>query len=160
MKKINNFWFRFSIWLLNSILLLLGFSSCNGDDNGDVGEPLLMYGMPYATYSLKGKVDDAQKQPIPDIEVKIKIGRGGDYHSQIAPLKTNSSGEFSFKENLTSEGKFRLVARDADGAVNGSFKSDSIDITMDKPSGGDGSWFQGSASKEDIVITLQKDEAK
>ena len=159
MKKINNFWFRFSIWLLNSILLLLGFSSCNGDDNGDVGEPLLMYGMPYATYSLKGKVVDAQKQPIPDIEVKIKIGRGGDYHSQIAPLKTNSSGEFSFKENLTSEGKFRLVARDADGAVNGSFKSDSIDITMDKPSGGDG-WFRGTTSKEDIVITLQKDEAK
>ncbi len=152
MKKINNFWFRFSIWLLNSILLLLGFSSCDS-------EQPVAYGQPYATYSLKGKVVDAQKQPIPDIEVKIKIGRGGDYHSQIAPLKTNSSGEFSFKENLTSEGKFRLVARDADGAVNGSFKSDSIDITMDKPSGGDG-WFRGTTSKEDIVITLQKDEAK
>ena len=152
MKKINNFWFRFSIWLLNSILLLVGFSSCDS-------EQPVSYGEPYATYSLKGKVVDAQKQPIPDIEVKIKIGRGGDYHSQIAPLKTNSSGEFSFKENLTSEGKFRLVARDADGAVNGSFKSDSIDITMDKPSGGDG-WFRGTTSKEDIVITLQKDEAK
>ena len=119
-----------------------------------------MYGTPYATYSLKGKVVDAQKQPIPDIEVKIKIGNGNVYYSPIASLKTNSSGEFSFKENLTAEGKFRLVARDADGAANGSFKSDSIEITMDKPSGGDGSWFQGSASKEDIVITLQKDEAK
>lgn len=153
MKKVKNVWLRCSAWLLNSILLLLGFSSCDG--NGSE-----MYGTPYATYSLKGKVVDAQKQPIPDIEVKIKIGRGGDYHSQIAPLKTNASGEFSFKENLTAEGKFRLVARDADGAANGSFKSDSIEITMDKPSGGDGSWFQGSASKEDIVITLQKDEAK
>ncbi|MFW9608314.1 MAG: radical SAM-associated putative lipoprotein [Prevotella sp.] len=91
--------------------------------------------------------------------MKIKIGRGGDYHSQIAPLKTNASGEFSFKENLTAEGKFRLIARDADGAANGSFKSDSIDITTDKPSGGDG-WFRGTTSKEDIVITLQKDEAK
>jgi putative lipoprotein (rSAM/lipoprotein system) len=119
-----------------------------------------MYGTPYATYSLKGKVVYAQKQPIPDIEVKIKIGRGGDYHSQIAPLKTNASGEFAFKENLTIDGKFRLMARDVDGTANGSFKSDSIEITMDKPSGGDGSWFQGSASKEDIVITLQKDEAK
>ncbi|MBP9771218.1 radical SAM-associated putative lipoprotein [Candidatus Gracilibacteria bacterium] len=153
MKKINNFWFRFSIWLLNSILLLLGFSSCDS-------EQPVAYGQPYATYSLKGKVVDAQKQPIPDIEVKIKIGRGGDYHSQIAPLKTNASGEFAFKENLTIDGKFRLVARDVDGTANGSFKSDSIEITMDKPSGGDGSWFQGSASKEDIVITLQKDEAK
>ena len=159
MKKVKNVWLRCSAWLLNSILLLLGFSSCDGDDNGNVGEQLLMYGMPYATYSLKGKVVDAQKQPIPDIEVKIKIGRGDVYYSQIAPLKTNSSGEFSFKENLTAEGKFRLIARDADGAANGSFKSDSIDITTDKPSGGDG-WFQGSASKEDIVITLQKDEAK
>ena len=152
MKKINNFWFRSSAWLLNSILLLLGFSSC--DSNGSE-----MYGTPYATYSLKGKVVDAQKQPIPDIEVKIKIGRGDVYYSQIAPLKTNSSGEFSFKENLTAEGKFRLIARDADGAANGSFKSDSIDITTDKPSGGDG-WFRGTTSKEDIVITLQKDEAK
>ena len=152
MKKINNFWFRFSIWLLNSILLLLGFSSCDS-------EQPVAYGQPYATYSLKGKVVDAQKQPIPDIEVKIKIGYGGDYHSQTAPLKTNSSGEFAFKENLTIDGKFRLVARDVDGTANGSFKSDSIEITMDKPSGGDG-WFQGSASKEDIVITLQKDEAK
>ena len=160
MKKVKNVWLRCSAWLLNSILLLLGFSSCDGDDNGNVGEQLLMYGMPYATYSLKGKVVDAQKQPIPDIEVKIKIGRGGDYHSQIAPLKTNASGEFAFKENLTIDGKFRLVARDVDGTANGSFKSDSIDITMDKPSGGDGSWFQGSASEEDIVITLQKDEAK
>ena len=118
-----------------------------------------MYGTPYATYSLKGKVVDAQKQPIPDIEVKIKVGNGGVYYSPIASLKTNSSGEFSFKENLTAEGKFRLIARDADGAANGSFKSDSIDITTDKPSGGDG-WFRGTTSKEDIVITLQKDEAK
>ena len=153
MKKINNFWFRFSIWLLNSILLLLGFSSCDS-------EQPVAYGQPYATYSLKGKVVDAQKQPIPDIEVKIKIGYGGDYHSQTAPLKTNSSGEFSFKESFSTGGEFRLVVRDVDGTANGSFKSDSIEITMDKPSGGDGSWLQGSASKEDIVITLQKDEAK
>ena len=90
MKKVKNVWLRCSAWLLNSILLLLGFSSC--DSNGSE-----MYGTPYATYSLKGKVVDAQNQPIPDIEVKIKIGRGGDYHSQIAPLKTNSSGEFAFK---------------------------------------------------------------
>ena len=152
MKKVKNVWLRCSAWLLNSILLLLGFSSC--DSNGSE-----MYGTPYATYSLKGKVVDAQKQPIPDIEVKIKIGNGGVYYSPIASLKTNSSGEFSFKENLTAEGKFRLVARDADGAANGSFKSDSIDITTDKPSGGDG-WFRGTTSKEDIVITLQKDEAK
>lgn len=159
MKKVKNVWLRCSAWLLNSILLLLGFSSCDGDDNGNVGEQLLMYGMPYATYNLKGKVVDTQKQPIPDIEVKIKIGNGNVYYNQIASLKTNSSGEFSFKENLTAEGKFRLVARDADGAANGSFKSDSIDITTDKPSGGDG-WFRGTTSKEDIVITLQKDEAK
>ena len=159
MKKVKNVWLRCSAWLLNSILLLLGFSSCDGDDNGNVGEQLLMYGMPYATYSLKGKVVDTQKQPIPDIEVKIKIGNGNVYYNQIASLKTNSSGEFSFKENLTAEGKFRLIARDADGAANGSFKSDSIDITTDKPSGGDG-WFRGTTSKEDIVITLQKDEAK
>lgn len=152
MKKVKNVWLRCSAWLLNSILLLLGFSSC--DSNGSE-----MYGTPYATYSLKGKVVDAQKQPIPDIEVKIKVGNGGVYYSPIASLKTNSSGEFSFKENLTAEGKFRLIARDADGAANGSFKSDSIDITTDKPSGGDG-WFRGTTSKEDIVITLQKDEAK
>ena len=152
MKKVKNVWLRCSAWLLNSILLLLGFSSC--DSNGSE-----MYGTPYATYSLKGKVVDAQKQPIPDIEVKIKIGNGGVYYNPIASLKTNSSGEFVFKENLTAEGKFRLVARDADGAANGSFKSDSIDITTDKPSGGDG-WFRGTTSKEDIVITLQKDEAK
>lgn len=152
MKKVKNVWLRCSAWLLNSILLLLGFSSC--DSNGSE-----MYGTPYATYSLKGKVVDTQKQPIPDIEVKIKIGRGGDYHSQIAPLKTNASGEFSFKESFSTGGEFRLVVRDVDGTANGSFKSDSIEITMDKPSGGDG-WFQGSASKEDIVITLQKDEAK
>ena len=160
MKKVKNVWLRCSAWLLNSILLLLGFSSCDGDDNGNVGEQLLMYGMPYATYSLKGKVVDAQKQPIPDIEVKIKERHGSVYYSHTAPLKTNASGEFSFKESFSTGGEFRLVARDADGAANGSFKSDSIDITMDKPSGGDGSWFQGSASKEDIVITLQKDEAK
>lgn len=153
MKKVKNVWLRCSAWLLNSILLLLGFSSC--DSNGSE-----MYGTPYATYSLKGKVVDAQKQPIPDIEVKIKERHGSVYYSHTAPLKTNASGEFSFKESFSTGGEFRLVARDADGAVNGSFKSDSIDITMDKPSGGDGSWFQGSASKEDIVITLQKDEAK
>lgn len=152
MKKVKNVWLRCSAWLLNSILLLLGFSSCDSNESE-------MYGTPYATYSLKGKVVDAQKQPIPDIEVKIKIGNGNVYYNQIASLKTNSSGEFSFKENLTAEGKFRLVARDADGAANGSFKSDSIDITTDKPSGGDG-WFRGTTSKEDIVITLQKDEAK
>ncbi|MEZ5005215.1 MAG: radical SAM-associated putative lipoprotein [Bacteroides graminisolvens] len=67
--------------------------------------------------------------------MKIKMGYGGDYHSQTAPLKTNSSGEFAFKENVLLTERFRLVARDVDGTANGSFKSDSIEITMDKPSG-------------------------
>lgn len=153
MKKANNFWLRISASLLNSILLLLGFSSC------DNNEPQ-MYGTPYATYSLKGKVIDAQRQPIRDIEVELKGVRNTLSYNRAEPLKTNASGEFAFKGDLGAEEKFRLVARDVDGAANGSFKSDSIDITMDKPSGGDGSWFQGTTSKDDIVITLQKDEVK
>ena len=55
MKKVKNVWLRCSAWLLNSILLLLGFSSC--DSNGSE-----MYGTPYALFSknIPDVIDDSQ----------------------------------------------------------------------------------------------------
>ncbi len=145
-------WLRWCNRLLSGLLLILGFSAC--DDNSNGGE--VMYGQPYTRFEIKGKVVNVQKEPIPGIQVIVKELSLSPARA-LDTLKTDASGEVLFKESLTSEGKFRLIAEDIDGVQNGGkFKTDSVDIQATTPTEGSG-WYMGE-SKNEVTITLEKDE--
>lgn len=59
-----------SNWLLATIIGSLGFSSCEKPiDDPDIRQ---LYGIPYAAYSIKGKVINNLQNPVLGIKVEIQ----------------------------------------------------------------------------------------
>ena len=67
MKKISSSFLKSLNWLLTSVLMLLGFSTCDSEPGA------AMYGTPHADFTIKGKVVNQENMPIPDIEIKCLI---------------------------------------------------------------------------------------
>mgnify|MGYP005933250789 FL=1 len=155
MKKVSTSLLKSINWLLGGILALLGFSACDGGAD--------MYGTPYANFTIKGKVVNEGSAPIPDIEIKCLAEHHGDSRSwfdTIPAVSTSSAGTFTCQFEEFPTGKLRIIATDVDGALNGSYKKDSTDITVsgNDYKGGKGGWFKGSVEKE--VNFILKEEIK
>lgn len=158
MKKLYRPILKGSNWVLAGLLSLLGFPSCG--DNGSGG--LEMYGTPSATYSIRGKVQNAAKEAIPDIKIQFLTEHSGDgkiWHDTISsPVLTNSRGEFEghFVSFPTSD--IRVIATDIDGPANGSYSKDSIDIKInaEEYTGDKGAWNKGTVYKENINLELKE----
>ena len=67
MKKISSSFLKSLNWLLTSVLMLLGFSTCDSEPGA------AMYGTPHADFTIKGKVVNQENMPIPDIEIKCLV---------------------------------------------------------------------------------------
>ncbi len=152
MKQIQNKWF--SLWqkIFGSLLMMLGFSACDGPAAG-------MYGMPTADFTIKGQVTDEDGKPISSATVIIRdLGyKGGnlDYPDLYIDenynnvLTTDSEGQYGVtRQGFASETLFRIVAKDA------SHESDSVEVTL-VPPGSNDTWYEGEA-KETVNITLKK----
>ena len=72
MKKISSSFLKSLNWLLTSVLMLLGFSTCDSEPGA------AMYGTPHADFTIKGKVINQENMPIPDIEIKCLVEHHGD----------------------------------------------------------------------------------
>lgn len=72
MKKISSSFLKSFNWLLTSVLMLLGFSTCDSEPGA------AMYGTPHADFTIKGKVVNQENMPIPDIEIKCLVEHHGD----------------------------------------------------------------------------------
>jgi len=173
-------------WALVGMIGLLGFATCKkgedsedieNDDNSDKIETkeqgeggeggVLMYGTPYAEYTVKGAVvSKLTGKPIEGIRVVVPRV---DHHQRSTPtfipdLKiisrevndttyTKADGVFEFKYNgIQTNDSTNVIMKFEDDAKK--FKADSAKITFFESDlkGGSG-WFQGSASKE-VVIEL------
>ena len=155
MKKVSTSLLKNMNWLLGGLLALLGFTTCDGGAD--------MYGTPYANFTIKGKVVNEGSTPIPDIEIKCLTEHHGDGRSwfdTIPAASTSSAGTFTCQFEEFPTGKIRIIATEVDGALNGSYKKDSTDITVsgNDYKGGKGGWFKGSVEKE--VNFILKEEIK
>ncbi len=83
------------IRILNGIgsflLMLLGFS-CSTEEPDE-------YGTPYATYQIKGRVEEANQENIPDIRLTGIFGE----NDTCAVSKTDADGSFKKKKNETAD---------------------------------------------------------
>lgn len=132
------------------ILSLLGFAaaSTSCEDAGSVCE----YGVPYATFSLKGKVTDQAGKPIPGISVRVM---------DEAEKLTDEQGLFAFENAhlyyfLDKSFTGTVEFRDIDGAQNGCYVPESVEVTfvqnpLGQPAGG---WFQGDYTGPDMRVKL------
>ena len=156
MKKLSYILAYGSNWVLAGLLTLLGFSSCDKTGGGAV-----MYGVPHADFTIKGKVVDSKGAPIPGIQIQYAPAYTGDGRTwrDIIPEKfIAKDGAFDNHFECFPTNNLRVYATDIDGAENGSFANDSIDISIEGSDykGKDG-WFSGHVNK-DITIKLKEKE--
>lgn len=138
---------RFCKWILG----LLGFgasvSSCIFP---------VMYGSPYMTWSVKGKVVDAQGKPIEGIQVA-----DADHFHTDDRVFTDASGNFVFgpyeRDNVF--GSIDLWFDDMDLEESGGyFARQKVTFNLIQVERGHGSWNQGTYENEsDFVLTMVPD---
>jgi putative lipoprotein (rSAM/lipoprotein system) len=138
-------------WILVGILSMFGFSGCHKERYG-----LEEYGTPYATFSFHGKVTDKNESPVKDI--KIEVTEQGA--SVMNPMLTDKSGGYSMTFSTFPAEDFKVIVSDIDGEANGSYKNDTIQVTITKDDyykQGEGNWNRGSAAKEVDVVLKDKE---
>ena len=141
---------RFIYWLLT----MLGFSSMVGCD-GDINQHADMYGTPTADYEVKGKVLDADGDPIKGIKVILK------HLSSLNILNSQSlaDGSYTLSTKLMTTNKLLLTAQDIDGAENGGeFEEKTVELDFSKIeyTGDKGAWYSGKKSLEQNIVLEEK----
>ena len=143
-------------YCLTALLGLLGFSSCDPDNDIFGGGGLCAYGQPHANYKVIGEVKDPAGNPIEGIRVVVSPGADkAVYYNDT--LYTDAKGQFQ-KEELkyswpdefnTGTVKFE----DVDGEAHGSFNTKVLkkgDYEVKQTKKGDGNWYDG-----DFTITAK-----
>ena len=118
-----------------------------------------MYGTPWADYEVKGKVLDADGDPIKGIKVSLIEDQ---YNSQSTQSLEN--GTFKVSLGTIPFDKLKLTAQDIDGAENGGeFEEKTVELDFSKIeyTGDKDAWYSGKKSLEqDIVLEEKSDEAQ
>ena len=150
MKKTFRPFIKLTSWILSGLLALVGLGGCNikiivnpeDEDNGD----MVMYGVPWASYAIKGAVvDKGTQKPVKGIEVKIHVPDSVNLPYNPG-WKTTTDGRGEFKlSNTPPSFDFPLIITDVDGEANGSYQTDTVIVDDKNPQhiGGDGGWFKG-----------------
>jgi putative lipoprotein (rSAM/lipoprotein system) len=109
------------------------------------------YGTPFVEFSVKGRVVDADSNPIPNIEVSH------DEWSQS--VRTSEDGTFELNAELIGfeMDSATLCFTDTDGEENGGeFMTQTVDIPLVQTEPGDGNWDNGEFSASDVEIVLNR----
>ena len=169
-------------WLLVTLMGVLGFSSCRSHKQAveavsaeekeveERAEMRLMYGVPTMDYRIRGQVKDAQGKPVVNIRVNM-LERGievkdGELQGDPARVKrwlessaavTDRNGRFNIENSGLPLEEVRLLVRDVDGAENGDFKDQLLQMKVeasDVDRTNARGWNQGTYSK-DVDVKLE-----
>lgn len=128
----------------------------------DYTEIAAEYGVPHATYQIKGTVTDPDGKPIPGIEVLAKLWNqesGPEEEMYLPTGVTDAQGQFSLEEKeWPGATNVRVECKDVDGEANGGlFESASEEATLTRQAEGDGNWDDGTFGAT-VDIRLKKAE--
>lgn len=113
-----------------------------------------MYGTPWADYEVKGKVLDADGDPIKGIKVSLIEDQ---YNSQSTQSLEN--GTFKVSLGTIPFDKLKLTAQDIDGADNGGeFEDKTLELDFSKVAytGENDGWYHGKKSLEQNIVLEEK----
>ena len=129
--------------LIYLLLGLLGFTAC--DENGGTGGLVCEYGTPTVDFTVKGRVTDAQGNPIKGIVVS-STGVKNYGAETVLEAVTAEDGSFATEKVTAFSVYGKLVFTDTDGAENGGeFTTKTVDLqTLPKTQITEGgSWYKG-----------------
>lgn len=155
---------RFYRWyngLLASLLALLGYG-CSLEDPIDMYGTPVEYGAPTVEFQLKGSVTNEEDKAVQGIKVKVQELLGNNEWFNLDSVKTDVNGKYQLPIRITASNEkglkyCRLTVEDTDGAENGEFKNDTINLNgaeAKKIKDGEG-WFNG-AYEVNVDVKLKK----
>jgi len=130
---------------------LLGTGCDHGTFEPDYGSPQPEYGVPTGSIVVSGVVQDAEGGGIEGIEVEL---------AEAGLDTTDVLGRFSIERQsiflpcLAGNDICAILARDIDGAANGSYADGSADLELQQTEPGQGSWDLGTFEDTDVTIVL------
>lgn len=133
MKKITIETRRLLAAMLGGVVTLFGFNSCKhkgvkevNPEPSKIDQIMLMYGTPFATYNVAGKILDSDGKPVKDARVTLRETTL-DGTSDLAETVSDAEGHYGFPTDRMNGDGLRVVVTPKDDAL----RADSIDI--DKP---------------------------
>lgn len=109
---------RTKINLILGALIAL-FSGCKTQQKAVQQEIMTLYGVPYATYDVSGKVINEDKQPLAGLQVQVK---GYDNHPIHQSVMTDEKGQFHIVQSDFPVDTINIVVSDPKQA----YASDSV----------------------------------
>ena len=159
MKKLNRSILRKINYCIGLILPLFGVACNVLVPEYGVPEPLDpfedAYGVPYAEFQISGRVENSQKQAIKGIEVSIKQTNNPYKQAPLAKDTTDADGSFEFSFTEFPVNELLITTLDIDSTENGSYQSNSIQITPEYKDDPNNDWHS-STEINNIVITLEE----
>ncbi len=138
------------------LLWALGFSASCSDEGGTI----CMYGTPRADLSARGRVTDAEGNPIPGIEVGRTFGSAKTPSLKLT--ETDADGNFEI-ETVEAGLSVGLRFTDVDGEANGGdFATRDLTLTFaaeDRVKKGDDAWDMGDYAREGVDVALERKPA-
>lgn len=155
---------RFYRWyngLLASLLAFLGYG-CSLEDPIDMYGTPVEYGAPTVEFQLKGNVTDEDGKAVQGIKVKVQEYFENNNVFNIDSVRTDANGKYQLPlilDGFTQKdlNRCKLIVEDTDGAENGEFKNDTINLNgaeAKKIKDGEG-WFNG-AYEVNVDVKLKK----
>ena len=143
MKKLQKRIMRLYTAVCAAVLGALGFTAC-GWQADMYGVLVPDYGVPTATFRVRGVVTDVENNPVEGIRVAVSDGEGWDSDT----VYTTADGEFETCDmSVGSVESVRAVLTDVDGDENGgTFALDTVkfeEMKVDTIREGSGRWDEG-----------------
>lgn len=113
------------------------------------------YGTPVSMFSVKGRVVDADMNPIKNIEVSTK------YWYETVRTEEDGSFHFTGEDVGMDPSLLSLQFTDTDGEENGGeFETKTVDVPLEQTDPGDGNWDMGDYTAEDVEIVLTRKDSE
>jgi putative lipoprotein (rSAM/lipoprotein system) len=110
-----------------------------------------MYGSPVVEFSVKGRVVDADSNPIPNIEVS--------HPEATSTVRTADDGTFDFRTEAFGFEMDTAILKftDTDGEENGGdFDTEEVEVSLTQTNPGDGNWNFGEYSADNVEVVLDR----
>lgn len=137
------------------LLALLGFSAAYAQDDGT--RPMLKYGVPRATFELKGQVTNLRNRPIKDVQVNITNEANGTNDM----VMTDAKGHFEYSTSMfPTDHVYKVKVTDIDGRKNrGDFADEEYEVKVtgkDYEQNTGDMWNRGTVTKEEKFVLKKK----
>lgn len=124
-----------------------------------------VYGVPTVDYAVKGRVVDPAGKPVKGVQVMLinseidpeNLPESPYWDEQLKRIAdtTDAQGNFEVRNTDRPWEQVRVIVRDIDGAKNGKFENQVLDVEFGEPEGGSGNWKLGER-KAEVTVKMKR----